>query len=159
MTSPFSYLYLYIFVVLCWLSIQIANGYAHTNRHDHIYSFNYPSLTHPSLAYSSLSYPKICQERSHINEVCDKYDAVYNSRSNYQEKKHEPIEPNVVNEPDNYGMNELVDEPDIYEISHSGLKYYSIVLLLFTVLSMWLIYISNENLFSKYDEKILPFYN
>jgi hypothetical protein len=108
-----------------------------------------------------LSYPGICSEQKHIQQICSKFEIARN-HYNYTPKKTEQIYDYVNHDEHGDGPIDTGDEDDSieddYNYSHSGFAYYSIALLVFTSISMWLIYMSSDKPLRRYDGKILPVY-
>ena len=101
-----------------------------------------------------LSYPGICSEQKHIQQICSRFEVAKNHYNQTPKKMVENSHEYVYESVDNGDE----DDSDDYDHYHLGFKYYLISLLIFTSISMCLIYLNTDKPIRRYDGKILPIY-
>ena len=124
------------------------------------------SVTIQSMTFDDVypvSYPSICKQRLRINTMCDKLEK-YISKATKDESLHKGFisPPNMSNDIASKKMLDDVimeNEEDDYKSTTNNLSRFAYGILLFTILSIYCIYMSSTNNERKYDGKILPVYN
>lgn len=161
-----------LFIISVFIGLLIISNIIETNAFDEVYP---------------VSYPGICKQRLRINTLCDKLENDINKHEitssalvsppnmsndiskkmdgylhndyehhhhNHHNHHHEHIDEEP--HPDDVAME---NEDDDYKSKNSYISRFAHGLLLFTILSVYCIYMSSPKNERKYDGRILPVYN
>ena len=148
MTSIFAIIY----ILFIWIF---------ATRKSHVKAYHKYDINHDKRYL--LSYPGICNEQKHIQQICSKFEIARNEYNQTPKNEYNETPKKIEHSYEYEHHNEPIDTGDEDdsiddEYKYSGFTYYSIALLVFTSISMWLIYLSTDKPLRRYDGKILPVY-